>query len=95
MDLLTSDGEKRRISAELQRQCSLTQGLDELKRENQELCRRISEQELTQPHTDDQLKVVRSIAKISVRQRSDEGVLRRSSRLCSANWKRLGQNLRR
>ncbi|XP_008275988.1 calcium-binding and coiled-coil domain-containing protein 2 [Stegastes partitus] len=57
VDLQSSEKEKDKLAAELQRFQSLTQNMDEVKRENQELCRRLSQQDSLQNSPDDELKV--------------------------------------
>ena len=57
VDLQSSEKEKERLSAELQRLQSLADGMDEVKKENQELCRRLSQQETEQNLPQDDLKV--------------------------------------
>lgn len=57
VDLQSSEKEKERLFAELQRQQSLTYNMDDLKRENQELCRRLSQQEEQQNCPDEDLSV--------------------------------------
>uniref|UniRef100_A0A3P8S480 SKICH domain-containing protein n=1 Tax=Amphiprion percula TaxID=161767 RepID=A0A3P8S480_AMPPE len=57
VDLQSSEKEKDRLAAELQRLQSLTQNMDEVKRENQELCRRLSQQDTPQNAPEDELKV--------------------------------------
>lgn len=54
VDLQSSEKEKEKLSAELHR---LTFNTDEVKRENQELSRRLSQQETQQSSTDDDLRV--------------------------------------
>ncbi|XP_040885486.1 calcium-binding and coiled-coil domain-containing protein 2 isoform X2 [Toxotes jaculatrix] len=56
-DLQTSEKEKERLSAELQRLKSIAHNMDDVKRENQELCRRLSQQETSQDFSDEDLKV--------------------------------------
>lgn len=48
VDLQSSEKEKEGLAAELQRLQSLTHNMDSMKRENQELCRRLSQQETLQ-----------------------------------------------
>lgn len=57
VDLQSCEKEKKRISAELQRLQSLANSMDDVKRENQELCRRLSQQETLQSCPDDDLRV--------------------------------------
>uniref|UniRef100_UPI003AABD72D calcium-binding and coiled-coil domain-containing protein 2 isoform X1 n=1 Tax=Centroberyx gerrardi TaxID=166262 RepID=UPI003AABD72D len=57
VDVQSSEKEKERLSAELHRLHSLTHNLDEVKRENRELRRSLSEQETLQNIPDDDLKV--------------------------------------
>lgn len=54
VDLQSSEKEKERLAAELQRLQSVTQNMDEVKRENQELCRRLSQQETQQQSSKDE-----------------------------------------
>ncbi|XP_034049978.1 calcium-binding and coiled-coil domain-containing protein 2-like isoform X2 [Thalassophryne amazonica] len=56
VDLQTSEKEKERLSAELQRLQRITNNMDQVKKENQELCRRLSEQETVQSVSDEQKK---------------------------------------
>lgn len=56
VDLQTSEKEKERFSAELQKLQSLTHNMEDMKRENQELCRRLSQQEAVQNCPDDDLR---------------------------------------
>ncbi|XP_017292021.1 calcium-binding and coiled-coil domain-containing protein 2 [Kryptolebias marmoratus] len=57
VDFQSSNKEKERVAAELQRLQSLTCSIDEVKRENRELSRRLSEQETMQRTPQDDLKV--------------------------------------
>ncbi|KAM4524119.1 calcium-binding and coiled-coil domain-containing protein 2 [Odontesthes bonariensis] len=57
VDLQSSEKEKERLTAELQRLKSLTHNMDEVKRENQELCKRLSQHETPQSAPNDDLKV--------------------------------------
>ncbi|KAG8008795.1 Tax1-binding protein 1-like protein B [Nibea albiflora] len=58
VDLQSSEKEKESLAAELQRLQSLTHNMDSMKRENQELCRRLSQQETLQSSDpDDDLRV--------------------------------------
>ncbi|XP_042369872.1 tax1-binding protein 1 homolog B-like, partial [Plectropomus leopardus] len=57
VDLQSSEKEKERLSAELQKLQSIAHNVDDVKRENQELCRRLSQQETVQNCPDDDLKV--------------------------------------
>lgn len=57
VDLQSIEKEKGRISAELQRLQSLAHSIDDVKRENRELCRRLSEQGAPQTCPDDDLRV--------------------------------------
>ncbi|KAI3365475.1 hypothetical protein L3Q82_010552 [Scortum barcoo] len=57
VDLQSSEKEKERVSAELQRLQSLAHNMDDTKRENQELRRRLSEQETLQNCPDEDLRV--------------------------------------
>ena len=57
VDLQSSEKEKERLAAELQRLKSLTHNMDEVKRENQELCKRLSQHETLQSAPNDDLKV--------------------------------------
>ncbi|KAM9336442.1 calcium-binding and coiled-coil domain-containing protein 2 [Symphorus nematophorus] len=56
VDLQSCEKEKERLSAELQRLQSLAHNMDNVKRENQELCRRLSEQETPQSCPDEDLR---------------------------------------
>lgn len=57
MDLQSSVKEKERLAAELQRLQSFTGSVDEVRRENRELSRRLSQQEVPQRVPQDDLKV--------------------------------------
>ncbi|XP_072230225.1 calcium-binding and coiled-coil domain-containing protein 2 isoform X2 [Leuresthes tenuis] len=57
VDLQSSEKEKERLTAELQRLKSLKHNMDEVKRENQELCKRLSQHETLQSAPNDDLKV--------------------------------------
>ncbi|XP_061563555.1 calcium-binding and coiled-coil domain-containing protein 2 [Cololabis saira] len=57
IDLQNSEKEKEGLVAELQRLQSLADGMDEVKKENRELCRRLSQQETVQVSPQDNLKV--------------------------------------
>ncbi|XP_070708106.1 calcium-binding and coiled-coil domain-containing protein 2 isoform X2 [Pempheris klunzingeri] len=57
VDLQSSEKENARLSAELQQLKSLAHSVDDVKRENQELCRRLSQQETPHTSPDDDLKV--------------------------------------
>ncbi|XP_041818524.1 calcium-binding and coiled-coil domain-containing protein 2 isoform X2 [Chelmon rostratus] len=59
VDLQSSEKEKERLSAEVQRLQSLTHNMDDMKRENQELCRMLSQQETPCSCSDDELEVQR------------------------------------
>ncbi|XP_029311948.1 calcium-binding and coiled-coil domain-containing protein 2 isoform X2 [Cottoperca gobio] len=56
VDLQSSEKDKERLYVELQMLQSLTHNMDGLKRENQELCRRLSQQETPQNCPDDDLR---------------------------------------
>ncbi|XP_028989582.1 calcium-binding and coiled-coil domain-containing protein 2 [Betta splendens] len=56
VDLQSSEKEKERLSAELQRLQELLQNVNEVKRENQELHQRLSQQEVVQNSPDGELK---------------------------------------
>ncbi|XP_026207198.1 calcium-binding and coiled-coil domain-containing protein 2 isoform X2 [Anabas testudineus] len=56
VDLQSSEKDKERLSAELQRLQTLTHNMNEVKRENQELCRRLSQQEMVQSSPDNDLQ---------------------------------------
>ncbi|XP_076616230.1 calcium-binding and coiled-coil domain-containing protein 2 [Chaetodon auriga] len=57
VDLQSSEKEKEKFSAEVQRLQSLMHNMDDMKRENQELCRRLSQQETPHSSSDDELRV--------------------------------------
>ncbi|KAK9530017.1 hypothetical protein VZT92_011555 [Zoarces viviparus] len=57
VDLQSSEKEKERLSAELLRSQSLAHNMDDVKTENQELCRRLARQMTLQNCSDDELKV--------------------------------------
>ncbi|KAM6898688.1 calcium-binding and coiled-coil domain-containing protein 2 isoform 2-T2 [Lycodopsis pacificus] len=57
VDLQSSEKEKERLSAELLRSQSLAHDMDDVKTENQELCRRLARQMTLQNCSDDELKV--------------------------------------
>ncbi|XP_070846823.1 calcium-binding and coiled-coil domain-containing protein 2 [Chaetodon trifascialis] len=59
VDLQSSEKEKEKLSAEVQRLQGLMHNMDDVKRENQELCRRLSQQETPHSSPDDELKVQR------------------------------------
>ncbi|XP_068592828.1 calcium-binding and coiled-coil domain-containing protein 2 isoform X2 [Cebidichthys violaceus] len=57
VDLQSSEKEKERLSAELLRSQSLAHDMDDVKTENQELCRRLARQMTLQSCSDDDLRV--------------------------------------
>ncbi|XP_047465095.1 calcium-binding and coiled-coil domain-containing protein 2 isoform X2 [Mugil cephalus] len=57
VDLQSSRKEKQKLAAELQKLQSLAQKMDEVTRENQDLQRRLSQQEIVHISSDDDLKV--------------------------------------
>lgn len=57
VDLQSGEKDKERLSAELQRLQSIGHNMDDVKRENQELCRRLSQQLTLQNCPDDDLRV--------------------------------------
>lgn len=57
VDLQSSEKEKERLSADVQRLQSLIHDMDNMKRENQDLSRRLSLHETVQTGQDDDLKV--------------------------------------
>ncbi|XP_029383901.1 calcium-binding and coiled-coil domain-containing protein 2 isoform X2 [Echeneis naucrates] len=57
VDLSCSRKENESLSAELQRLQSIMHNMDEMRRENQELCRRLSQQEMLQEASDEDLQV--------------------------------------
>ncbi|XP_075950277.1 calcium-binding and coiled-coil domain-containing protein 2 isoform X3 [Anarhichas minor] len=57
VDLQSSEKEKERLSAELLRSQSIAHDMDDVKTENQELCRRLARQMTLQNCSDDELKV--------------------------------------
>uniref|UniRef100_UPI0037E8BEA8 calcium-binding and coiled-coil domain-containing protein 2 n=1 Tax=Semicossyphus pulcher TaxID=241346 RepID=UPI0037E8BEA8 len=57
VDLQSSEKEKGRLSEDVQRLKSVTQNIDDLTRENQELTRRLSQMEKLQNSPDDELRV--------------------------------------
>lgn len=57
IDLQSSEKEKERLAAELQKLRGLADSMDEVKQENRELCRRLSQQETVQNLPKDDLKV--------------------------------------
>ncbi|XP_033975015.1 calcium-binding and coiled-coil domain-containing protein 2 isoform X3 [Trematomus bernacchii] len=56
VDLQSSEKEKERLSVELQKRQSLTHNMDDLKRQNQELHKRLSQQETLQNCPEDNLR---------------------------------------
>lgn len=56
-DLRSSEKEKERLSAEVQRLQVLTHNMDDMKRESQELCSRLSQQEMQHNCENDNLRV--------------------------------------
>ncbi|XP_073346375.1 calcium-binding and coiled-coil domain-containing protein 2 isoform X2 [Pagrus major] len=56
VDLQSSEKEKERLFTDLQRLQSLTQDMDNMKRENQDLCRRLSQHDTVQTCQDDDLR---------------------------------------
>nr|XP_046233168.1 calcium-binding and coiled-coil domain-containing protein 2 [Scatophagus argus] len=57
VDFQSSEKEKERLSAELQRLQSLVHNMADIQRENQELCRRLSQQETQQSCPEEDLRV--------------------------------------
>lgn len=57
VDLLSSEKENERLAAELQRLKDATHDTEDVRRENRELCRKLSQQETQQDVPDDQLRV--------------------------------------